>query len=318
MKLLLHVFLLIIFQMGIIAHAQMADIDYSDAVGPVRDQSNIGICYAAAVADALSFESHQRISTISLAVHYRLQRPVKEKLFMTPFSQYYEAGIADSVLRAAFDNNLCTDNKINEDYNYGFTNENLQSLGKKYEQFRSYFGPKEPIKLKNEILDLVAKIFPNQNPMLFKEQFKFRHKPIEEAVKDFLNSQCRFRIPSSKYQVLTIKDQKLFAKAISVALRSKKIPIIHYNRFPLRDEKEALSEKIANRFVGTHVNTIFGMRIRNGKTQYLLRETSSEYICESYKEIFQQYCVAGQTWLNESFLLPLVTSVTFLTNKKAP
>jgi hypothetical protein len=285
--------------------------DYSKLLGPVRNQGDIQICFAMAVADALSFETGKRVSAMSVAVRYYENRQGWDNLILGPTSGFFQAGIVDSVLKANLDKTLCETAELAEEQNSSLNKEQLQELLSAYNQFRVYFGPQPPVALKERVVKLVSETFPEQNAKLFYRNFR-REKPLVKALGDFFSEQCHIQIPSAGRKVITVLDRNKFQALIDHSLTRKKIPIIHYNVFPFIHRQIGPFEALANLVVGTHVSTIVGQRKVQNRVQYLVRNTWGDLTCSSYKAVYQQNCENGHLWVDQLKLFPQVTSVSFL------
>jgi hypothetical protein len=194
-------FLLIISSLAlhsVPAKAECTEVDLRDKMPPIRDQQDVGLCFAYAAANVLSFHTGQEISPLDIAYSYQL---VMGKDYKTP-----SGGYAIDALTKALKGGLCLHSKFSDE-NKDDKNtlyQRLSDLDQKRWQRKmtiSSFAPTNGSthQQKNNLLSLedsaLKQLFPNEDTKELVGSMNFAQR---DQVGQLVEKACAPRIQVSK------------------------------------------------------------------------------------------------------------------------
>jgi len=167
-----------------------ATVDVS-AMGPVRDQGDIGWCYAHAAADLVSFQLGRRISAIDLAMNYNdgVLFRLKKKFGESEFSK--EGGQIDAAIGSESSKGFCAEEDFRGDIDGAAS---TLEYYRKLEQIKNMLGKPEatPEYICQEGYKLASEVMQGLSVQDFANVLY--HVPKDQMFDAFRNVSCRDRI----------------------------------------------------------------------------------------------------------------------------
>lgn len=328
------------------------DVNYASEMGPVRDQGNMGWCYANASADLLGYylgvQMTEPISAIQMALVYN---------YLDQDSALFEGGIVVHTLRNILKPQISS-NLVVEQINRGYCPLSLEDwavkAGKKmtlkdklyrlsnlHKLYRD--GVYDPVKkqafadqikmLKEEgsvvgmvdqvkLYDIFEKTKFNEKDfflyfadLICGNKRKYNNDPQVKVVHRSAEQIMYEKAPSGASVEVTVKND-LF-KEMDVLLKDKNIFAINYYSGFLQDSSEnpALGE--------FHTSVVVGRRWVNNQCQYLIRNSWGSACKEPVKSgdkviLGNKYskhvaeCVEGNVWVEQKKLSTYLDSITYI------
>jgi hypothetical protein len=280
-----------------------------DQLGPVRNQWRTNICFAHAVADALTVKTGQRVGAFSIAIRYFEKRRNLEYFFMSPvfntLPNQLQAGMSSEALRTAAENTVCNQRK---EFRDGTVHEDqFSELLTTHQSYRSTISPYEPVEKIDKLKKLGETFLPGLNSdNLISLLSPF--KSLEKTYGEWIDNECEIKI--DQYEIigseLGFQSKQKRIELINEALNLGAVPIVHYNVDFLFGERAPFYGKL----VGLHVNTIVDRRIKNGVKEYLFRNTWGTSC--NFTSPYRENCRNGHFWVSEDIVKKEVTSVTYI------
>lgn len=288
-------------------------------MGPVRRQRGTNICFGHAVADVATVHSGQRVSAFSVAVRnfqhrdgldYALFQPGGVIAGQVGPDSRFMLGLASSTLKSALKGTLCADDQPVNDISY--KDSDLKQLWDTYHsEFRPYFGPTAPLHLYRKIEASLALITPGLDGGDFTNHMN-RSKPLDQALGEWLDRQCKIRIPNAEdIRVVGSETKRNTAdanlRALNAALDMGEPAVAHIDLGYFDGADPSFWQSV----IGFHVVTIVAKAEWNGARHYLLRNSWGAS-CRHYAPQIEARCDRGHIWLTEDEVRRYVTSVAYL------
>lgn len=281
-----------------------------EVLGPARDQGRTNICFAHAVADALTVKTGQHVGAFSVAMRYFERRRNLEYLLMTPIfnmiPRNIQAGMASETLRSVVEKKICHRSK---EFRDGTVHqERFGELMNAHRSFRATISPYRPTEKIERLKDFGDLLMPGLDSNILEEVLD-PFLSLEKTYGAWFDRECQIQV--NDYEIvgseLGFQSREERLAMINDALDAGAIPIVHYNFQFLYGENPPL----IGRIVGLHVNTIIDRReTQDGKKEYLLRNTWCE-TCR-FDQQYSMKCDRGHIWISEEDIKEEVTSVTYI------
>ena len=283
-------------------------------LGPARNQQDTQLCFAHAVADAVTWHTGERVSAFSVAIRNFQQRRGLDAIFFQPSgviasqttsASRFMMGLASSALSSSLQATLCPEDQPAGNLTY--RDQHLKEFWDVYHgKYRPYFGPTAPTHLYAEMESSLRKIAPGLNAEDFPKHLS-RYQPTDEALGRWLDRQCSIRI-QEKLSVVGSEAQLRSADTILQSLNRSldrgEPAVVHYDPNVLFATTGYFWEKV----IGFHVSLIAARADVGGETRYLLRNSWGGR-CDYYASPIRERCDRGHIWLTEKEIREAVTSV---------
>lgn len=278
-------------------------------LGPVRDQGEIGWCYAFATADLVTYHTGTRVSALGIALTYN-QRPgvassdpekrayQLENYPLTPQSSL-EGGTAASALEQAQVGGMCLESELRSEENG--TSHLLTHM-------REIETTLENPENCEDTFHSVQALFPNVEFQDFVEVLETA--TMRSILPDLAERACTPQeLPAMRPVVVesnsTIQSKKNLFRAIDERLSENQPVAISY-------DAENLSDIYFNPPSNSpHVSTLVGRRFNeeSGQCEYLLRNTWGRG-CGGYHSSYT--CEEGHIWIPKGALTRSVRDATYI------
>lgn len=270
-------------------------VDLRRTLGPVRNQQDLGWCYAYTAADLMSQALRQDKSRVlglnqsgamfddvsAMQMAHEYQR----KTGLSLNSAQSDGGVVQRTLDSAFERSkVCSESELT-----------AQNRGQGSDLLR----------------------FQNGQARRFNPGTYDIHRANQTAAEDLIARSCRRSIDSlsvvsvAQYQRATdpsyggqgLNDR--FRRAIDTALGQGRIAGISYRNFL----------QGAGGLHGKHASSIVGRKMINGQCQYMIRN-SWGLSCSPYHEPYRSRCQKGHVWVTEDELMGNVFAVDYIRSEK--
>ena len=297
-------------------------VDLRSKMPPIRNQGDIGWCYAHVSADLLSYRYRQNISAADIALKYnqifmqQLEYAVKglfSSFTLTPAQTKRDGGYLDLALDNSMKNGFC----LEKDLPSNAVNGNLKTI----QEFRALEKLIYEIREKTNVAQDCAehyektqKLFPNLTPSEF-ETILANDGP-SKIITDLASVTCKNRqYFKNNPEIDSIKsfahsDAEIF-KIITKQLDKNNILGIEYNTAFLKGQKKPLTR--IEKYFGGHASSIIGKRwSENKKTCEFLLRNSYGPSCSYYAEPYKSSCEAGNIWVDSDSILKALSGLVYL------
>lgn len=302
----------------------------NEALGPVRNQDGVGWCFAYAAADMLSQKTGKRVSAMDISISYFQQQTNRgaDKPKLASFEEY-SGGFAVNAVATAVQRGVCLEEDVHSsDFEqvqlakplepgetmtdrlnrslYGMRVEPLlQRIQKFQEIWRT--SARDSVSTCKDIFDTQA-MFPQLSTVQILAAAEAAGGDTTAYLNYLVHLSCGGRRLELQKDLMAMEEvpgkgnEAKLIPAIDRQLERGQIVGISYDvDFLYRDPANAPPSNNGN-----HASTIVAREFRDGKCQYLIRNTYGPG-CGAYK--FP--CDRGQVWIPEADLVKTISTIQY-------
>ena len=301
-------------------------------LGPVRNQSDVGWCYAFAAADMATYYLGQRVSAVDIAANFISRDPVTGSMRNTPglsgerimhwsaSNGTYEGGIIGAALAGENDRGFCSENLVRSDNfpDYTKVDETLGQFTKAIFDFDRRLNNMDG-KLNNKVCRdggvAIRAIFPKGNIKdIVNILNQYDYDQSWRVMTDAVCEGNRTKLPANFKVRVNNGDRNSQLSQIDKALNSGDIVGIGYDYAKLVYDTTGT---VISRWYspapaqGGHASTVVGRRFnpRSKTCEYAIRNTAGAYCDPGFT---REQCHDGYMWVEKENLLTTILSVTYI------
>lgn len=276
--------------------------------GIVRSQKNLGWCFAYAAADVIGFALKKQVSPFDIAIN-----SFREKFENGPESiRDFRGGNLRRSLRGVALRGVCDARKVSAASPLA-----VRSL-LRIEEFAAEIAAE---KRNRTLTDLEVRRRVSANAFFLRIVFPtstleelisaFRNiRDVKYPITSVINQICgaRTSVASLDYRIRGRLDRSDNLAIFKRLLRERRPVIVGYSSQTLLDLNFANAE-------GDHASTIVGMRFRNNKCEYLLRNSWGNSGQRKYDRALIQGYASGYVWIPENIMEQMVARFSWIALK---
>jgi len=300
-------------------------------LGPIRNQSDVGWCYAFAAADMATYYLGKRISAVDIAAKFNSRNPVTGFLPSDPgltgsreSSPWngsigtFEGGYIGAALIGANDRGFCTEALVRSENFPDFTkvDESLGQFTKAIFDFDRRLNNADGALTKETCSKggvALRAIFPNGDIKAIIDILKrYDYDNSWRVMTDAVCRGRRSKFPQNFKVRVNKGDLDSQISDIDRSLNTRDIVGIHYDYYGLvHSSTGSWFSRLTSVQPGNHASTVIGRRFNasNGKCEYAIRNTAGTY-CDP--RFTREQCQNGVFWVSRTNLKSTLRAVNYI------
>ncbi len=277
-------------------------IDLRSDLGEVRDQGNVGWCFANSAADLVTYKLKKRISPVDMAINFYDKMPQMPRTDKLSSASGGNVQGALSYSSAGF----CEEDLIASE-NFQIDKKCLSSAQPELSSiiiFMENLFDKNPMSLSYCQKNIITSLFKNISESDLNQVASLFQKTSLEKISLLKDLNCKKRRISANGIIMRGGYSNDDLIDIDEQLNNSNPISINYNAYFL------LKESIQNQMYN-HYSNIVGRRKAANSCQYLIRNSWGKD-CSIYPSPYNTQCENGNIWVDEDVLRQYIIGIYFL------